>query len=170
MPIFGSRKEPSPEPVVEYEDSRKKSGLFHRNRSPTGNASSVSSMSTRSHHTAHEVPDRHGSKLSRNSGGGGGLTGGLFGKRHHDNVDPSVLAARERVEEAEAAEMEADRALEAARLRVREAKAHVRRIEEEAAEESRRAQLKQQQANEIGKRGKGLGRELLPLRRSQVDL
>ena len=51
------------------------------------------------------------------------------------NQDPSILAARERVTNAEAAEREADRALAAARTAVKEARDHARRLEHEAAEE-----------------------------------
>lgn len=87
----------------------------------------------------------------------------MFGRRSHNDVDPSVLEARERVEHAEAAEMEADRALEQARLRVSEAREHVHRVEEEAKEDARRAQIKAFQANEVSKRGQGLGRKFYPL-------
>lgn len=63
---------------------------------------------------------------------------------------------------AEAAEREADRALMAARESVREARDHVRRLELEAEEEARRARIKQQQAKEVSKRGKQLGRKCTP--------
>lgn len=59
---------------------------------------------------------------------------------------------------AENAEREADRALAAARLRVSEAREEVKRIEIEAAEEARRAKIKQYHAKEVSKRGKQLGR------------
>ena len=59
---------------------------------------------------------------------------------------------------AENAEREADRALEAARLRVREARNEVKRLELEAAEEARLAKIKQHHAKEVSKRGKHLGR------------
>ena len=78
-------------------------------------------------------------------------------------MDPSILEARERVESAETAEMEADRALDQARLRVREAreKENMKRVELEAKEEIRRAQLKQHHAKEVMKRGQGLGRKFI---------
>jgi hypothetical protein len=60
--------------------------------------------------------------------------------------------------QAEAAEREADRALFAAKTKVKEARAHVKRLEMEAAEEARLAKIKQNQAKAIGKRGKALGR------------
>lgn len=61
--------------------------------------------------------------------------------------------------QAEAAEVDADRALGEARMRVRAAKDHVWRLEEEAKEEARRAKIKQEQAREVSKRGQGLGRK-----------
>lgn len=65
---------------------------------------------------------------------------------------------------AEAAEVEADRALDAARARVRDAKEHVKRLEEEAREEARRAKIKQHQARAVSKRGEGLGRKWAGIR------
>jgi hypothetical protein len=59
---------------------------------------------------------------------------------------------------AEKAENEADHALASARLRVREAREEVKRLELEAAEEARRAKVKQYHAREVSKRGKQLGR------------
>jgi hypothetical protein len=74
-------------------------------------------------------------------------------------MDPSILQARERVTNAEAAERDADHALEAARQSVREAHEHVRRLELEAKEEARLAKIKQHHAREVSKRGKQLGRK-----------
>jgi len=62
---------------------------------------------------------------------------------------------------AEAAERDADRALAAARVAVKEAREHIKRLEREAAEEARLARIKQDQARSMTKRGKGLGRMLL---------
>ena len=45
-----------------------------------------------------------------------------------------------------------------ARTAVRDARAHVKRLENEAAEEARLAKIKQKQAASLGKRGKMLGR------------
>lgn len=78
-------------------------------------------------------------------------------------MDPSIVTARERVMGAEAAEKEADRALQAARESVAAARADVRRLEEEAKEEARRAKIKQYHAREVSKRGKALGRKLTPI-------
>lgn len=74
-------------------------------------------------------------------------------------MDPSIVQARERVLNAENAEREADRALEAARMHVREAREEVKRLEIEAAEEAKRAKIKQYHAREVSKRGKQLGRK-----------
>ncbi|KAK7756521.1 hypothetical protein SLS62_001356 [Diatrype stigma] len=151
MPFFSSRKpeeevieEPAPLP------EKKHTGLFgsrsHRSPSPTsthrttGGASSVSSHSSE--------PSRHRSVLSRFGGPG----------NSNAELDPSIQAARERVMNAEKAEAEADRALASARIRVREAREEVKRLELEAAEEARRAKIKQYHAREVSKRGKQLGR------------
>ncbi|KAG4420309.1 hypothetical protein IFR04_006515 [Cadophora malorum] len=76
----------------------------------------------------------------------------------HRNEAPSILAARERVINAEKREKEADQALALARTAVREARDHIRFLEKEAAEEARLAKIKQSQAKSISKRGHGLGR------------
>ncbi|KAF1809251.1 hypothetical protein P152DRAFT_476603 [Eremomyces bilateralis CBS 781.70] len=79
----------------------------------------------------------------------------LLSRRHED---AGIVAARERVLGAEAAEREADRALVGVRAAVKEAREHVRRLEREAAEESRLAKIKRNQARSISKRAKPLGR------------
>lgn len=96
-------------------------------------------------------PSRHRSVLQRTFG---------HGNTSNPDIDPSIIQARERVMQAETAERDADRALESARIRVREARAEVKRLELEAAEEARRAKIKQYHAREVSKRGKQLGRKL----------
>lgn len=54
---------------------------------------------------------------------------------HNIKNDPSVVSARQRVSDAEAAEREADRALMQARAAVRAARDYVKRLEQEAVEE-----------------------------------
>ncbi|PTB72670.1 hypothetical protein M440DRAFT_1465339 [Trichoderma longibrachiatum ATCC 18648] len=139
MPFF-SRREPSPEPVYHPEPAAeppsRKHSLFHRNRDRD-----VSPLSSQ----------RAGSVASSSGGNPGAVN-----KR--DSSGGLIVQAREHVMQAEAAEVEADRALGEARMRVRAAKDHVWRLEEEAKEEARRAKLKQEQAREVSKRGKGLGR------------
>lgn len=54
---------------------------------------------------------------------------------HRHPEDPSIQAAREQVSRAEAAEREADKALMEARRAVQQARDHVKRLEQEAAEE-----------------------------------
>lgn len=73
--------------------------------------------------------------------------------------DPSITGARQRVLQAEQAERDADRALIEARTAVQAAREHVKRLEAEAAEEARLAKIKQNQAQDISKRGAALGRE-----------
>jgi len=78
--------------------------------------------------------------------------------------DPSrsIMAVRERVLSAEAAEREASKALAASQKAVREAREHVKRLEREAAEEARLAKVKQKHAKSISKRAKPLGRTITP--------
>lgn len=83
--------------------------------------------------------------------------GGLF---HRNQEDPTIAAARERVAAAERAEADADRALTQARASVRTAREQVKQLELEAAEDARRARIKQEQASQIGRRAKPLGRKL----------
>ncbi|KAI0595280.1 hypothetical protein F4775DRAFT_595506 [Biscogniauxia sp. FL1348] len=151
MPFFSSRKpedevveEPAPAP-------EKKHSLFggsNRHRSPSPSSTLRSSTTSHSRNSDVSTPSRHRSVLQRTFGHGSS----------NPDVDPSIAQARERVLSAETAEREADRALEAARLRVREARAEVKRLELEAAEEARRAKIKQYHAREVSKRGKQLGR------------
>jgi hypothetical protein len=135
MPLFSSRHE---EPVRDTpaEAPKRKSTLFGRNRDPSPSTTSRTSTTNNS-----SSPRRSG-------------------LLHRRDEDPTILAARERVMHAEAAERDADRALAAARVAVKEAREHIKRLEREAAEEARLARIKQDQARSMTKRGKGLGRML----------
>ncbi|KAF1965114.1 hypothetical protein BU23DRAFT_561352 [Bimuria novae-zelandiae CBS 107.79] len=143
MPLFGSRREPSPEPAP-----TRSSGLFS------------------SHKTTSPPPTRNRSIFNRRRLSSPSLTStSPTGKRHSHSLlhksggeDASIVAARERVMSAETAEREADRALFAAKAAVRDAREHVKALEREAAEQARLAKVKQQAARNIGKRGKALGR------------
>jgi len=111
MPLFG-RNSANTSPAVHettYAEEPRRGGLFGRHRSPD--------------HAAATTTTTNGSNSHR---------GKLF---HRNTDDPSILAARERVISAEAAEREADKALINARAAVREAREHVKRLEREAAEE-----------------------------------
>ncbi|KAK5636437.1 hypothetical protein RRF57_012149 [Xylaria bambusicola] len=160
MPFFSSRR---PEEEVHEEPApmpEKKHSIFgsrHRSPSPTTTSRTRTSTSS-SRSDASSNPSRNRSVLSRTFGHGSG---------RNVELDPSIVQARERVMNAENAERDADRALEAARLRVREARNEVKRLELEAAEEARLAKIKQYHAKEVSKRGKHLGRTFLvpsPLR------
>jgi len=144
--LFGSHHKTEPQPVPVEE---KRHGLFgsrRRSTSPTPSAATQSTMMTDSSY--HTSPSRGGSNrrslLQR------------FG--NNEPMDPSIIAARERVMSAETAEREADRALDIARREVREARDQVRKLELEAKEEARLAKIKQFHAKEVSKRGKALGR------------
>ncbi|KAI5924479.1 hypothetical protein F4810DRAFT_709442 [Camillea tinctor] len=153
MPFFSSRK-PEDEVIEEPAPAapeKKQHSLFggSRHRSPSPSSTVRSGTTSHSRNSDLSSPSRHRSVLSRTFG---------HGNSTNPDVDPSIAQARERVLSAETAERDADRALEAARLRVREARAEVKRLEVEAAEEARRAKIKQYHAREVSKRGKQLGR------------
>lgn len=186
MPLFGRKEEVvEPEPVV-HEEPKRSHGLFgsRRERSPSPTSTVGTSTTSNSHHTSGTRSSYHTTRSSpqQHEGGGGGIfrrstdassttTTGTgrrsllsrsFGHGNNVEMDPSIVAAREHVLSAETAEKEADRALEAARIRVREARNEVKRLELEAAEEAKRAKIKQYHAREVSKRGKQLGRMYSP--------
>ncbi|OKL57315.1 hypothetical protein UA08_07491 [Talaromyces atroroseus] len=151
--------------------------LFHHNSNPNSSSTASSSRQSRQGTTTRTAPEPQTQRTS----------GGFFGSRHdrsptaastntsssknsngstkhstsllrRNREDPSISAAREQVVMAEGAEREADRALVAARQAVRDAREHVKRLEKEAAEEARLARVKQDQAADISKRARPLGR------------
>lgn len=107
MPLFGRSSPPANHTTTANNTPHQRHGLFGRSSSPTNHA------------TTNASNQHHG--------------GGLF---HRNTDDPSIVAARERVLSAEAAERDADRALSQARVAVRQAREGVKRLEREAAEES----------------------------------
>lgn len=183
MPIFHSRREQPVEPVVE-EPVARKHGIFHSRRDPSP-ARTTSTTSSSGHPPSSDLRSKRGSffRRSHHDDDAGAVLApeadpahphqqrnpsllhkslnrmGMGGDDDRD-LDPSILRAREHVMSAEAAEEEADRALDEAKRRVKEAREHVRRLEEEAAEDARRARIKQHHAAEVSKRGKVLGRKL----------
>jgi hypothetical protein len=129
-----SRRRSSSLSSSDFEDNRKNSGgLLHR-----GNRNSQSM--------------NHGHPPAART------SGGMF-SRNRDMEDPSIAAARERVQIAEQSERDAERALMHSRNAVHDAKAHVRNLEVEAAEDARRAKAKQHAAKDIGKHSSKLGRK-----------
>lgn len=154
MPFFSRREDEvvEPEPQQSEEPTHKRGllgSLHRRDPSPTPTASTNTTTSSyrTSQSSATERPSRGSSLLHR------------FGRGSNEELDPSIVQARERVMGAEAAEREADRVLELARREVREAREHVKRLEIEAKEEARLARIKQYHAKEVSKRGKALGRK-----------
>lgn len=120
MPLFGSRREPSPPPAPA---PTQKSGLFSRRRS-----SSPHAATTTTHHHRHSSSASRSGTSTNNT-----ISSGFFSRS--SNGDPSITNAKQSLANAEAAEREADRALAVARSAVREARDHVARLEREAAEE-----------------------------------
>lgn len=152
MPFFSRQnEEPVPEPPVQEEPHKRGLlGSFRRDPSPTPTTSTTATNSTfkTTRSSTSERPSRGHSLLHK------------FGQRSNEELDPSIVQARERVMGAENAEREADRMLDLARREVREAREEVKRLELEAKEEARRAKIKQYHAAEVSKRGKALGRKL----------
>jgi hypothetical protein len=137
MPLFKSHHEP--EPVVE--PPARKGSIFTRNR-----AASPEPLQTTTNHNRGFFSRRRSSDDSSlghptsNHSVRSGTSGSFFrGGNNFNNFnvhkDPTIIAAKEKVTFAEKAEIEADRALAAARAMVREARDHVRFLEREAAEE-----------------------------------
>lgn len=144
MPLFSRHSEPVAEPVEEV-PPRRSSTLFGRNKNR--DVSPVTTSTRHSHNTFHSAKSNSVSPPRK--------SGGLL---HRRDEDPSIIAARERVANAEARERDADKALSHARAAVKEAREHIKRLDKEAAEEARLAKIKQEQAKNISKRGHGLGR------------
>jgi len=155
MPLFGSKKTPPPQTITTtttHHPQKRSSGMFGSRKSqpvePVTTTSPTRSGGLLGRH--HEQPAAVQNGHGHNSNGGGLLS------RHHE--DTSIVAARERVMQAERAERDADKALIAARAAVKSAREHVKRLELEAKEEARLAKIKQGQAASLSKRGNALGR------------
>ncbi|KAF7315479.1 hypothetical protein MIND_00063100 [Mycena indigotica] len=165
MPLFKSQPaQPEPAPAPQ------KGGLFSRNRSPTppppATTNTHRGFFSRRRSSEDSSLDGRSSGSDRFLARGGsvrsGGSGSFFNRNnnHLDAVhrDPKIMAAKAKVGLAEKAEVEADRALSAARTMVREAKEHVRILEREAAEEHKRAKAKQAVANDVSRTAASLGR------------
>ncbi|CAK7229701.1 hypothetical protein SCUCBS95973_007316 [Sporothrix curviconia] len=169
MPFFSRSVEPEEEiiPTHQEQPEMKRGRLFgslRRDPSPAPSAATANTYNTTGRHStvSHNsdlnsvndsvrTPGSHRSFLHRSFGHGNG-------SGSDTDLDPSIIAARERVMSAETAEREADRALDIARREVREARDHVKRLELEAKEEARKAKIKQFHAREVSRRAKPLGR------------
>lgn len=132
MPLFRSHSptsQTSPPPPAET--NHKSGGFFSRRSDSPDYANGTNG------HSNGNGADSVRSGSTRSSG-----RGGFFSRRRSsssDSVDlkhdPSILAARQKVTDAEAAEAAADRALNEARAAVRSAKEQVKILEQEALEE-----------------------------------
>ncbi|KAG9777201.1 hypothetical protein KCU88_g4561, partial [Aureobasidium melanogenum] len=146
MPLFGHKNNAPVEPTPNT--ARTRHSTSSSDASASGSRGLFGSRRRSSSSDMHN-PQRSNTTGKRTSGG-------LFNR--HSAEDPSIVDARQRVAQAERAEQEADRALVQARAAVRDARAHVKVLEQEAAEEARLAKIKQQNAKDISKRAKPLGR------------
>lgn len=120
MPLFNRHstvETAPPPPAKEIDPPRRHTSLFSRHRSISPARTATTTNTTHTTHSGNSVsPPRRG-------------------LLHRRDEDPSIIAAKERVANAEAAEREADKALAQARVAVRDAREHIKRLEKEAAEE-----------------------------------
>jgi len=151
MPLFGhhdSDRSPKSSPPASTTEPSRDSKDSHRRSHLFGSRNSLKQTSPpRTANTA--------SSVHTNGSTGGSFKSGLL---HKDVEDASITAARDRVMSAEAAERDADKALLMAKSAVREARDHVKRLEKEATEQARLAQIKQKQAANLSARARPLGR------------
>ena len=140
MPLFKSHREPSPTPEPVQEAPNRKGSIFsrrHRSNSPVAPEPAHEEMNgsrrggffsrNRSLSSSDDSSMRTGRSSTVNSGH----------KLHNSRFsnDPSIIAAKQKVNDAEAAEREADKALIQARAAVRDAKQQVQNLEREIEEE-----------------------------------
>jgi len=118
-------------------------GFFGRRRSVSSEGSSSRGRTN----------DSIQSGASKNSGSFFGI-----GNRNAIGHDPTILAAKQKVADAEEAEREADRALTQAREMVKQAREHIKILEREATDDARRAKAKQAEAKLVSKTASSLGR------------
>jgi hypothetical protein len=138
MPLFSSRRRNNTSSADEVTRSNRRRGIDSRSSRSPGHAEDHSGSSRPGSH------DSYRSGISRSEGThGGGRSRGLFRRRrslpsdrHADlSQDQTLMNARAKVSNAEAAERSADTALYAARSAVREAKDHVKTLGREVVEE-----------------------------------
>ncbi|KAH8107762.1 hypothetical protein BXZ70DRAFT_1074201 [Cristinia sonorae] len=140
MPLFRSSQPASPPPPPPQTQSPSRSrSLFSRRRSPSPEPYAT-------HGTNSDQSSRGGFFSRRRSSSSSGSSNHRSGSL---GSDPTILAARQKVSDAEAFEREADRALGQARAAVRDAREHVRALEREALEDARRAKMKQAEAKTV---------------------
>ena len=128
MPLFKSHNQPPPPPSPPQSPPDRSRSLFSRKRD--------NSDPYNNYDNSYD-DDRNGSSrggfFSRRRSSSS--SSGSRSRSHDLKKDPSILAARQKVADAENSEREADRALGMARTAVREARQHVQMLEREALEE-----------------------------------
>ncbi|CAK7564664.1 MAG: hypothetical protein SEPTF4163_002563 [Sporothrix epigloea] len=172
MPFFSRNVEPEEEAIPTHHEPNqsemKRGGLFGSRRRDPSPASTTATVKTAQTGNTHNRRRSDLSSVNSNGNGNGSISSRTgshrsflhrsFGQGNDNDLDPSIVAARERVLSAETAERVADRALENARREVHEARDLVKRLELEAKEEARKAKIKQNYAREVSRRAKPLGR------------
>lgn len=134
MGLFGHKSTTEPTPAAPNTTTNTNTRHpRHSSSSSDGSPRRVGFFNKRRESSPEYNSDGRGNRLSHSGSTSRSSGGGLFNR--HNNEDPSIIGARERVASAEAAERDADRALMQARTAVREAREHVKMLEREAAEE-----------------------------------
>lgn len=164
MPLFGNRQRSTERDAAVHDrhDDKpaRKGSLFSRNRSHSPSSTAVNDhhddstrtngsgggglFSRRRSSSSSDNSSRRGTRDSHSVAGSTSTGGGLFGGNRNGgrtlhnakfSKDPSIISARQRIGEAEAAERAADQALIEARTAVRNAREHCKNLEREAEEE-----------------------------------
>jgi len=137
-------------------------GMFSSRTSPPPTSPQNSSTgSRRGFFGRRSSSSSNSDRESQRTNTGSTRSGGFFGRNRDRSLiqnDPTIIAARQGVNNAEAAEREADQALIQARNKVREARQHVEILEREALQDAQRAKMKQAEAKNVRQSARSLGR------------
>ena len=129
MPLFRSSPPPPPPPPPPAEPASRSRSLFSRRPESPEYAPSTTTESTRSGRSGGFFSRRRSTSSDTDTGTNNGS--GSLDLRN----DRSIIAARNKVTDAEAAERAADEALMQARAAVRGAREHVKLLERDALEQ-----------------------------------
>jgi len=167
MPLF--KRNTDSHPVDQNQNPTRRRSIFsHHSRSPLGSDIDAERPSERRggyfqvHRPTSTDETRNGKESPKSrffergqppSPMGSGMRGGVFGHRSAVDAqldkDPTIIAARQKMTDAEAAEKEADMALKQARMSAEAARGQSKILEKEAREDAPRAKAKQAEAKVV---------------------
>jgi len=160
MPLFASRNadqqpaDPRHGHTDPATDQTRRRSLFSRDTPPAQQPQDNTSPRKRGFFSKGSETSASSSENQENSGGRFGTN--TFGTR--TSKDPSIAAARQKVSRAEESERAAQKALQDAKAHLEDARKHVGRLENEAIEEAKQAQLKANEVKGMRKNVNGLGK------------